>query len=37
MKVISNLTWNISFYDNWDNRPPAHFSGSDYGASFGNR
>jgi len=43
IKVFSNLTWNISFYGNWDNRPPANFSGSDYGTStglgwtFGNR
>jgi hypothetical protein len=43
IKVFSNLTWNVSFYGNWDNQPPAHFSGSDYGTSsglgwtFGNR
>jgi hypothetical protein len=43
IKVFSNLTWNISFYGNWDTRPPANFSGSDYGTSsglgwtFGNR
>jgi hypothetical protein len=43
IKLFSNLTWNISFYGNWDNRPPANFSGSDYGTSsglgwtFGNR
>ena len=43
IKIFSNLTWNISFYGNWDNQPPAHFSGSDYGTSsglgwtFGNR
>ena len=43
VKLFSNLTWNISFYGNWDNRPPANFSGSDYGTSsglgwtFGNR
>ncbi len=43
VKVFSNLTWNVSFYGNWDSRPPANFSGSNYGASsglgwtFGNR
>ena len=35
IKLFSNLTWNISFYGNWDNRPPANFSGSDYGTSSG--
>jgi hypothetical protein len=43
VKLWSNLTWNISFYGNWDNQPPPTFSGSDYGTSsgvawkFGNR
>jgi hypothetical protein len=43
IKVFGNLTWNLSFYGNWDNRPPPNFSGSDYGSSsglgwtFGNR
>jgi hypothetical protein len=35
IKVFSNLTWNISFYGNWDTRPPANFSGADYGTSSG--
>jgi len=35
IKIISDLKWNISFYGNWDNRPPAGFSGSDYGTSSG--
>lgn len=35
MKLFRNLKWNISFYGNWDNRPPAGFSGSDYGSSSG--
>jgi hypothetical protein len=35
VKLWSNLTWNISFYGNWDNRPPLGFSGSDYGTSSG--
>jgi hypothetical protein len=43
IKLFSNLSWNISFYGNWDSRPPAGLSGSDYGTStglawtFGNR
>jgi hypothetical protein len=43
VKVFSNLTWNVSFYGNWDTQPPNHLSGSDYGTSsglgwtFGNR
>jgi hypothetical protein len=35
VKLVSNLKWNVSFYGNWDNRPPAGFSGSDYGSSSG--
>lgn len=35
IKIISDLKWNISFYGNWDNRPPPGFSGSDYGTSSG--
>ena len=35
IKLIGNLKWNISFYGNWDNRPPTGFSGSDYGTSTG--
>jgi hypothetical protein len=35
VKLFSNLKWNVSFYGNWDNRPPAGFSGSDYGSSSG--
>jgi len=35
IKLVSNLKWNISFYGNWDNRPPPGFSGSDYGTSSG--
>lgn len=40
---FGNLTWNLSFYGNWDNQPPPNFPGSDYGTSsglgwtFGNR
>lgn len=35
IKIFSNLKWNLSFYGNWDNRPPPGFSGSDYGTSSG--
>jgi Protein of unknown function, DUF481 len=35
VKLFSHLTWNVSFYGNWDNQPPAHTSGSDYGTSSG--
>ncbi|HTH51400.1 MAG TPA: DUF481 domain-containing protein [Pyrinomonadaceae bacterium] len=43
VKLFSNLSWNISSYGNWDNRPPPGLSGSDFGMStglgwsFGNR
>ena len=35
IKLFSSLKWNLSFYGNWDNRPPPGFSGSDYGTSSG--
>jgi hypothetical protein len=35
VKIFGDLTWNVSFYGNWDNRPPPNFSGSDYGSSSG--
>ncbi|MGA3211119.1 MAG: DUF481 domain-containing protein [Terriglobales bacterium] len=43
VKLFGDLDWNVSFYGNWDTRPPAGFTGSDYGTSsglswtFGNR
>jgi hypothetical protein len=43
IKVVSDLSWNFSFYGSWDSRPPATLRGSDYGTSsglswtFGNR
>ena len=43
VRLWRKFTWNITFYGNWDNRPPPGFSGSDYGSSsgvswrFGNR
>lgn len=35
IKLVGNLKWNITFYGNWDTRPPPGFSGSDYGTSSG--
>jgi len=43
IKISGALSWNVSFYGNWDNQPPPTFSGSDYGTTsglsitFGNR
>jgi hypothetical protein len=43
IKLFSDLSWNLSFYGNWDNQPPPSLAGSDYGTSsglswtFGNR
>jgi Protein of unknown function, DUF481 len=43
IKFLGDLSWNLSFYGNWDNQPPPTLSGSDYGTSsglswtFGNR
>jgi hypothetical protein len=34
-KLPGNLSWNVSVYGNWDNRPPNNLSGSDYGSSSG--
>ncbi len=35
IKLTGNLSWNVSFYGNWDSRPPDGLSGSDYGSSSG--
>ena len=35
IKLSGSLSWNVSFYGNWDNQPPPTFSGSDYGTSSG--
>ena len=35
LKITGNLSWNVSFYGNWDNQPPSHLAGSDYGTSSG--
>jgi putative salt-induced outer membrane protein YdiY len=43
VKIISDLSWNFSFYGSWDSQPPATLPKSDYGTSsglswtFGNR
>jgi Protein of unknown function, DUF481 len=43
VKLINDLSWNVSFYGSWDSRPPATLPKSDYGTSsgiswtFGNR
>jgi hypothetical protein len=35
IKISGNLSWNVTFYGNWDNQPPPTFSGSDYGTTSG--
>lgn len=35
IKITGDLSWNVSFYGNWDNQPPPNHSGSDYGTSSG--
>ncbi len=35
IKLTGNLSWNVSFYGNWDNRPPNGLSASDYGSNSG--
>ena len=35
LKIFRNLSWNLSFYGNWDSQPPTGLSGSDYGSSSG--
>lgn len=34
-KLTGNLSWNASFYGNWDSQPPNGLAGSDYGSSSG--
>jgi hypothetical protein len=34
-KFWGKLNWNLSFYGNWDTKPPQGYSGSDYGFSSG--
>jgi hypothetical protein len=35
IKLIGNLSWNASFYGNWDSQPPSGLLDSDYGSSSG--
>jgi putative salt-induced outer membrane protein YdiY len=35
VKLFGKIDWNLSFYGNWDSRPPGHLSGTDYGSSSG--
>ena len=35
IKIFGDLSWNITAYLNWDNRPPANLPSSSYGASSG--
>lgn len=35
IKITGNLSWNVSFYGNWDSQPPASLPGSDYGTTSG--
>ena len=35
IKLPASLTWNFSFYGNWDTRPPGNLPGSDYGSTTG--
>lgn len=35
IKIVTNLSWNFTFYGTWDSRPPDGLSGSDYGSSSG--
>jgi hypothetical protein len=35
IRLLSDLSWNFSFYGSWDNQPPPTLSGSDYGTSSG--
>jgi hypothetical protein len=35
IKITGDLSWNITFYGNWDNRPPANLPASDYGTTSG--
>jgi hypothetical protein len=37
LKLFGNVDWNVSFYGNWDTKPPNNFAESDYGYSSGLR
>jgi putative salt-induced outer membrane protein YdiY len=35
IKIFGKIDWNLSFYGNWDTKPPAHLQNSDYGSTTG--
>jgi hypothetical protein len=35
VKLFGQVDWNLSFYGNWDTRPPGRLAGNDYGSSTG--
>ena len=35
LKIFGKIDWNLSFYGDWDNQPPLHLPGGDYGSSTG--
>jgi Protein of unknown function, DUF481 len=35
LKFFRDISWDFSFYGNWDTRPPPHLTGGDYGYSSG--
>ena len=35
LKLFGKVDWNLSFYGNWDTRPPGQLPSSDYGTSTG--
>jgi hypothetical protein len=35
IKITGDLSWNLTFYGNWDNKPPSNLPGSDYGTTSG--
>lgn len=35
LQLFGDLDWNLSFYGNWDSRPPTGSSGSDFGVNSG--
>ncbi len=37
VKILGDLSWDFSFYGNWDTNPPGNFAGADFGYSSGMR
>jgi hypothetical protein len=35
VRIASGFWWNVTFYGNWDNRPPEGLVGNDFGTSLG--